>query len=385
MAHSNTVFQQMLKIIPRHEFGSLERRHGTGRKARLFSRWDQFVHLLFMQLTGLDSLRDGVLGMRVKSKSLYHLGVRPVARSTFADANQKRPASFYQALFHKAYQRCQAVAPKHTFKFKNKLYSLDATVIKLCLTLFPWASYRKTKAGVKALVLFDHGGYLPAFLDLSAARAHEITRARRLSLPKGSIVAMDKGFTDYAWFYTLIQGGVFFVTRQKKNADYRVMERRPVNKKQGLTSDQTITLTGPKGAKCPCPLRRIGYRDPETNKHLVFLTNHFKLSAKTIADIYKQRWQIEVFFRFLKQSLKIKSFLGNSENAVMTQLYVALIAYLLVCYQKFLCRLGIGARHVLQLLKDNLFDRRTIQNLFEPPPEGGYKHCDLNQLTLNFA
>jgi putative transposase len=375
----------MLKIIPRHQFASLERRYGTGRKARTFSRWNQFIHLMFIQLTGRVSLRDGVLGLGAKHSSLYHLGARPAARSTFADANRRRPATFYKALFQQVYQRCCPWAPKHKFEFENKLYSLDASVIKLCLTLFPWASYRKAKGGIKLQVLLDHDGYLPAFMTASEARQHEIIKARSLHLPKGSIVAMDLGYIDYAWFRSLTKQGTFFVTRQKKNADYRVVKRQAVDKKSGVTSDQLIELSGPKGAKCPHPLRRVGYRDPETKKHLVFLTNHFELPAETVADIYKERWQIEIFFRFIKQNLKVKAFLGNSENAVMTQLYVALIAYLLLCYLKFCCRLGVSLQRLLQVLELNLFVNRTVQELFKPP--GGHvdKQRDLNQLTLNFA
>jgi putative transposase len=357
----------MLKLIPRHHFGKLETEHGTGRKARSFTRWSQLVHILSMQLTARVSLRDGVSSLKARIKSLYHLGVKPVARSTFADANNQRPASFFEALFGLMYRRCQPLAPKHKFKFKNKLFSLDATVVSLCLALFPWAFFRRTKGGIKLHTLLDHDGYLPAFVAISPAREHEVKKARSLSLPKGSIVVEDLGYTDYAWYARLTAQKIFFVTRQKRNARYEVLEHRKVNKNQGLISDQTIRLTGSKSQECPVPLRRIAYVDATTGRHYVFLTNHFKLAAKTIADIYKERWQIEIFFRFIKQNLKIKAFIGNSENAVLTQIYAALIVYLLLCYLKFQCNLSITLQNCIRILQLNLFRTCTVQELFEPP------------------
>ena len=307
MAHNNTLFHSMLSFIPRHQFDALENEHGTGRKSRHFSRWNQFVHLMFMQLTGRSSLRDGIQSMNSRLKNLYHLGAKPVARSTFADANGMRPASFYEALFEKIYQRCRMISPKHKFKFKNELYSLDATVIDLSLGAFPWASFRRTKSAIKVHTLMNHSGYLPAFVSITDGKKHESKVASTIKLPKGSIVAEDRAYTDYAWFAQLQLNGVFFVTRQKTNAVYKVIERRSVNKKQGLCSDQTILLTGTKSHLCPHPLRRVGYRDPETKKHYVFLTNNFKLSAKTIADIYKERWQIGVSSKgHIIQSVKVR-------------------------------------------------------------------------------
>jgi hypothetical protein len=385
MAHCNTIFHQMLKLIPRHHFAKLEAEHGTGRKARSFTRWSQLVHLLSMQLTARVSLRDTVSSLKARVKSLYHLGVKPVARSTFADANNQRPASFYEALFGLMYRRCQPLTPKHKFKFKNKLFSLDATVVSLCLSLYPWASFRRTKGGVKLHTLLDHDGYLPAFVAVSPAREPDIKKARSLNLPKGSIVVEDLGYTDYAWYAQLTAQKIFFVTRQKRNARYEVLERHKVNKSQELLSDQTIRLTGAKSQECPMPLRRIAYRDAATGRRYVFLTNHFKLAAKTIADIYKERWQIEIFFRFIKQNLKIKAFIGNSENAVLTQIYAALIVYLLLCYLKFMCNLGITLQNCLRILQLNLFRTCTWQELFQPPETIADNMCHPKQLTLALA
>jgi len=383
MAHNNTLFHSMLSFIPRHQFDALENEHGTGRKSRHFSRWNQFVHLMFMQLTGRSSLRDGIQSMNSRLKNLYHLGAKPVARSTFADANGMRPASFYEALFEKIYQRCRMISPKHKFKFKNELYSLDATVIDLSLGAFPWASFRRTKSAIKVHTLMNHSGYLPAFVSITDGKKHESKVASTIKLPKGSIVAEDRAYTDYAWFAQLQLNGVFFVTRQKTNAVYKVIERRSVNKKQGLCSDQTILLTGTKRHLCPHPLRRVGYRDPVTKKHYVFLTNNFKLSAKSIADIYKERWQIEIFFRWIKQNLKIKAFIGESRNAVMTQVYVALIAYLLLCMFKSMAKISVSLQSLLRVIQLNMFRRCSLKELFEPPPLN--TNIDHNNKQLLFA
>jgi len=385
MAHCNTLFHSMLKFIPRHQFEALEIHHSTERKARKFSRWSQFVHLMFMQLTSRASLRDGIQSINSRAKNLYHLGATPVSRSTFADANNKRPASLYEALFEKVYKRCAMISPKHKFKFKNKLYSLDASVIDLCLSAFPWASFRRTKSAVKMHTLLDHSGYLPAFVAITDGKVHESKVAKSLTFAKGSIIVEDRAYTDYKWFAQLQENGIFFVTRQKTNAVYRVTDRRVVNKALCLSSDQTIELTGIKGRQCPYPLRRIGYRDPETKKHYVFLTNNFKLSAKTIADIYKERWQIEIFFRWIKQNLKIKSFIGNSRNAVMTQIYVALIAYLLLCMFKYLSSLQVSLQTILRVIQLNLFRRCYLEELFKPPPLSRKNTCVNKQLPLNFG
>jgi hypothetical protein len=384
MGHCNTLFHSMINFIPRHQFAALENRHSTGRKSRKFSRWNQFVHLMFMQLTSRASLRDGIQSMNSRVRDLYHLGAKPVARATFADANNKRPASLYQALFEKLYRHCRMISPKHKFKFKNKLYSLDASVIDLSLGAFPWASFRRTKSAVKIHTLLDHSGYLTAFVSITDGKVHESKVAKSINLAKGSIVVEDRAYTDYRWFCQLQEKGIYFVTRQKTNATYRVSERRQVNKKQGLCSDQTIVLTGAKGRLRPHLLRRVGYRDPETKKHYVFLTNNFKLSAKMIADIYKERWQIEIFFRWIKQNLKIKAFIGNSRNAVMTQIYVALIAYLLLCMFKYLSKIPVALQNLIRVIQLNLFRRCTLEELFEPPPQKKLNNNINRQLSIAF-
>ena len=278
--------------------------------------------------------------------------------------------------------RCQKVAPGHRFRFKNKLYSLDASTIDLCLSVFPWAHFRKTKGAIKLHVGLDHEGYLPAFVSITDGKTADIKAGRDLSFPKGSIVACDRGYTDYRWYKQLTDKGIFFVSRLKSNARYVVLKRRNVLRKQGLTSDQTIQFLGAKARKeCPIELRRIGYRDPETGKHYVFLTNHFELSAKTIADIYKQRWQIELFFKWIKQNLRIKSFIGTTKNAVMTQLWVAMCVYLLIAFLKFKSKTQKSMQHIIRLLPLNLFENRDFEALLrgDPPPQ---HNLNPNQLSL---
>jgi putative transposase len=282
----------------------------------------------------------------------------------------RQTLTLYEQLAGKLLAQCQARAPRHGFRFKNKLYSLDASTIDLCLSVFPWAKFRTTKGAVKLHVGLDHDGMLPTFLTITDGKTHDITAARALQLPKASMVVMDRGYTDYAWYNQLNLQGIFFVTRLRKNARYRVIERRHVRKAKGLTSDQTIELTGAKAGNCPIPLRRIGFKDTETGNRYYFLTNNHKLAASTIAEIYKARWQIELFFKWLKQNLKIKSFLGTSRNAVMTQIWIAICVYLLLAYLKFASRISQSMQQILRLLQLNLFDRRDLKGLLVgDPPE----------------
>ena len=368
MPHHNTIFSQLLKLVPRHEFEPLAKQHHEGRKLRKMSRWSQFVSLGLAQLSGRNSLRDIVSNMSAQENKLYHLGVASINRSSLARVNEQQPYTLYEALFGKLFSRCQGLAPKHGFRFKNKLYSLDASTIDLCLSVFPWAKFRRAKGAIKLHVGLDHDGYLPAFITVTDGTVHDVTVGRTLELPKASVVVFDRAYTDYTWYNQLNTNGIFFVTRQKSNATYDVVERRNASKKQGLTSDQTIKIKGNKANDCPIALRRIGYRDPETRKHYVFLTNNFKLAAKTIADIYKARWQIELFFKWIKQNLKIKSFIGTSKNAVLTQIWIALCMYLLLAYIKFCNQLSISFQQIIRLLQLNLFERRDLMGLLKGDP-----------------
>jgi hypothetical protein len=382
LAHHNTVFAQLLKYIPRHEFESLANQHHTGRRFRTASRWSQFVAMTLAQLSGRTSLRDIVANLSVQAHRLYHLGSTVLSRSNLSRINEHKPYALYEALFERLFTRCQAMAPRHGFRFKNKLYSLDASTIDLCLSVFPWANFRTTKGAIKLHVGLDHDGYLPEFVTLTDGKTTDIQAGRVLAFPTGSIVVYDRGYTDYEWYNQLTQKGIFFVTRLKRNAQYRIIKRQKVARHQGLCSDQIIEFTGIAARKhCPIPLRRIGYRDPQTGKHYVFLTNHFALSAKTIADIYKQRWQIELFFKWIKQNLKIKTFIGTSKNAVMTQIWIALCVYLLLAFIKFQSTLDKSMRQILQLLQINLFEKRDLYTLLRGDPPDKKTVCS-NQLAF---
>ena len=375
MAHHRTVFSQLLQFVPRHEFEGLACEHHQGRKLRSISRGNQFVALATAQLTGRSSLRDIVSNLAAQSHKLYHLGAGIVSRSSLARVNEKQPASLFEAVFARLLSRCQTTAPSHPLRFKSKLYSLDSSMIELTLELFPWARYQATKGAMKLHLGLDHDGHLPAFVHVTEGGRHEIAWARSLDLPAGSMVVFDRGFLDYEWWKTLGNKGIRFVTRLKRNARYRVVESRVVTGKRNVTSDETIRFTRERTQANDLVLRRIGYRDQETGKDFVFVTNDFKSAATTIADVYRQRWQIELFFRWIKQNLKIKSFLGRSLNAVTTQIWVAMIVYLLLAYLKFQLRLTWSLSKILQLLQLNLFERRRLDELLRdpaspnPPPE----------------
>ena len=256
--------------------------------------------------------------------------------------------------------------------------SLNASTIDLCLGVFPWADFRKKKGAVKLHIGLNHAGYLPELATITDGKVHDVTVGRTLKFPQGSIVAIDKGYNDYAWYNQLTDKGIFFVTRLKTNSRYRIVERRTVPKDKGLSSDQTIEFTGAKTAKkCPIQLRRIGYTDPDTGKHYVFLTNNFKLAAKTIADIYKSRWQVELFFKWIKQNLKIKSFIGTSKNAVMTQIWIAMYVYLLLSFLKFESGLHKSLQQILRILPLNLFEKRDLMALLR----GGSRRSSSSELT----
>ncbi|BCO08950.1 hypothetical protein GF1_13260 [Desulfolithobacter dissulfuricans] len=253
-------------------------------------------------------------------------------------------------------------APKHRFKFNGKLYLLDATVVDLCLSVFPWAKFRKTKGAIKLHVGLDGDGYLPEFKDLTEGKFHESRWAKVLKLPRGSMAVFDMGYTDYQWYQTLMEGGIFFVTRLKRNAKIQHLRKRPGRKPTGVSVDQAILL-----GDIPKPLRLIVYQDPDTGKEFRFVTNADHLDARTITELYKERWQIELFFKWIKQNLKIKTFLGTSRNAVLTQIWIALSVYLLLAFLKFKAKLSSSMQQILRLLQLNLFERRNLIELFEPP------------------
>jgi Domain of unknown function (DUF4372)/Transposase DDE domain len=376
----SSIFSQILQLIPRLEFESAVRKHNAERHARGFSSWGQFIAMLFCQLGHAKSLREICGGLAASEGKLRHLGLPTApARSTLAYANEHRPWQLCQTVFEQLLAKCQTLAAsqpgtrkKRKFRFKNPLLSLDASVIDLCATMFDWAKFRLTKGAVKLHLLLDHDGYLPSYAVITEGKKHEVRVARQMRFAPGTILVFDRGYTDYEWFANLIQQGVYFVTRLKENADYGVVENLAVPQGRGVRRDQVIFFYKLAKAGIDAYFRRIEFYDEENDRVLVFLTSHMGLAAATIAAVYKERWQIELFFRALKQSLRVKTFVGTSANALKTQLWTALIAMLLVKYLQLKSSFGWSLSNLVALLRQQLFVYRDlwawIDDPFQPPP-----------------
>ena len=371
----SSIFGQILQIFDKRDFLQAVRDTRSEHAAKGFTCWDQFVAMLFCQLGQAQSLREICGGLATCLGKLKHLGIDDAPkRSTLSYANEHRPWQLYQLMFYRLLEKCQTMArfQKRKFRFKNKLFSLDASVIELCLSLFDWASFRQTKGAVKLHLLLDHDGYLPTFATVTEGDVHEVNIAWELKLPKGSILAVDMGYTDYSLFAKWILEGIFFVTRQKGNAAYRVVEEHKVPQNRNILKDQIIEFTGYYAKKsCPHLLRRIEVWAPEFNRTLVLLTNHLKFGATTVAAIYKDRWQIEIFFKAIKQKLKIKTFVGTSKNALLIQIWTALTVILLLKYLKFRSSMNWSLSNLVAMLRYNLFTYRDLwlwqDNPFEVP------------------
>ena len=385
MSNNSTIIGQLLQMFSRYEFQQAVVETKSEYHARGLSSWNHFVSMLFAQLAGHDSLRGVEAGLATQGRKLYHLGIKPSHRATLSYANKHRPHELFKKLFFNMLSKCQPLAPKHKFRFKNKLYSLDATIIDLCLSMYDWAKFRTTKGAVKLHVKLNHAGYLPNFAVITEAAVHEQKSVLHIPLERNDVVVFDRGYTDFAWYRTLVDKGIFFVTRLKSNADYKIVERRPTKHLRDIYSDQLIELEGfYTKQKYPYLLRRIRCKDPETNKIIVVLTNQLNWSAKTISQIYKDRWQIELFFKSLKQQLKVKSFLGTSKNALLSQLWVALIAYLMLSYLKFRSKFQWSVYTLMEILPVNIFSRRFIWDWLNDPYHQQSHNKPPGKLQLNF-
>lgn len=366
MSHSNTILHQLLTLLPRHRFDSFVSSRGGDRYVKKFTTWKQLTVLLYAQASGKTSLRDITNGLQLQQKRTYHLGFdEPVTRSTLADANAGRSYKIYEDLFYALLERCRDLTPKHRFRFKNPLYSLDATMIELSLESFPWARWRARKGALRLHYKLDHSGHIPDFMVMTDGKTQEITTVREhLSIIPDSIYCFDKGFTDYAWFRRITDGGAFFVTRAKENMDGRFVGQHEVSKSKGVVFDEIIALGGTIAqGDYPGKLRRIGFFDFETGRYFEFLTNNFALAAGTIAQIYKARWQIEIFFKWIKQNLKVKTFLGVSKNAVLTQIWVAMCYYLLLTYVKYQTRYKSSLHYLHRVVRETLMERANLLDL----------------------
>jgi len=374
MVRCTSLFSQVLSLIGRVEFAKHVRELKAERGSKGFSCWGQLVGMLFCQLAQAQSLREICDGLRCCLGKLNHLGLKGApCRSTLSYANARRPWQVFEGTFYDLLESCQKLAPRKKFRFRNKLLSLDASVIELCVTLFDWAKFRQTKGAVKLHLLLDHEGYLPSFALITEGRTHEIRVARALKLPVGSIVAMDRGYNDYRLFGQWTAGGVWFVTKMKSNSSYEVLEKGRALVERNILSDELIRLTGA-GAekKCPYRLRRVVVWDEAKQESIVLLTHHLGFGPTTISAIYKERWQIELFFKALKQNLKVKTFVGTSANALRIQIWTALIAMLLLKYLQLKSRLGWALSNLVALLRWNLFTYRDLwewmDDPFETPP-----------------
>jgi hypothetical protein len=381
------MFSQILKLIPRIEFERNVKDTGAEYRCKGLSSWSQFVGMLFCQLGRAHSLREIEGGLKSCEGKLAHLGIEVPARSSLSYANTHRPWQLAEKVFYGLFEKVAAkVQGKRKFRFKNKLVSIDSTVIDLCLSMYDWAKFRRTKGAVKLHLMLDHDGYLPCFGIITEGKVHDVKAAHQMSFAAGTIVVDDRGYNDYRLFAKWTKAGVFFVTRMKDNALCKVVQKHDVPQNRGILKDQTIQLTGV-GAqdKCPHLLRRIEAVREDTGEVLVFLTNHHGLGASTIAAIYKDRWQIELFFKALKQNLKIKTFVGTSPNAVKTQIWTALIAMLLLRYLQLSSRFGWSLSNLVALLRMNLFTHRDLMAWLDEPFSTPPDPQDSPQTTFAFA
>jgi len=373
MSHHSTIISQLLKLVPRHEFQMLSEQHDIKRRAGALSRWSQFVAMFTCQVSGLVSLRDIESTLQSQRQHHYHLASQDVSRSALGRANEVLDYQFFVALFGRLYQRCAQHTPKlgvtSNFALKEKLFSLDASLIDVSMKLFPTANYNRMKAAFKLHVGLDHDGLIPAFVAVTAGKVSDQTQARRFNFPRGSVVVFDKWYACYQWYQSLAEQGVSYVTRMRGNAKFKVIQSHEVKTNaQGMISDETIVYTSLRSSKkALLPVRRIVFHDETLDKDFVFTSNRFDWDATLVAQIYKQRWQVELLFKWIKQNLKLKCFVGLSDNAVMTQVMVAMCAYLLLAYLKFAAKFKQSLQKMIRLIRHNVFIRRSIIELFQPP------------------
>ena len=367
-----SIFSQLLQLFPRTEFQQAVVATKAERHARGFTCWGQFVAMLFCQLGRAHSLREICGGLASCEGKLAHLGIEAPSRATLAYANAHRPWQLYERVFYQLLARCREVAGAKKFRFKNKLVSLDATVIDLCAEIFGWAKFRRTKGAVKLHFTLDHDGYLPTALVITEGKRHDVTVARRQTFEPGTILVFDRGYLDFEWFARLTETGVFFVTRMKEGTAYDVVERRPVPTQGGVVADEWVALCTPQTAakyEPGRPLRRVEVETPEGDR-LVFLTNHLDLGPTTVARIYKDRWQIELLFKALKQNLRVKTFVGTSANALHIQIWTALIALLILKYLQLKATFRWSLSNLVALLRMNLFVYRDLWTWVNEPFTG---------------
>jgi len=380
------IFTQVTEFMPKPIFHRCVEKYQGDFNVRTFTCLDQFLCMAFAQITYRESLRDIEVCLRSQRKKLYHMGIRgTVSRSTLADANEQRDWRIYAELAQSLIATARELYSSDTFidELDETVYALDSTTIDLCLSVFPWASFRKTKAAVKLHTLLDLRGNIPTFIHISDGKLHDVNALDVLPIEPGAYYIMDRAYLDFERLYSMNQNGAFFVTRAKSNTKWRRIYSRPVDRTTGLICDQTIVVTGIKSSKTyPEKLRRVKYRDPETGKSLVFLTNNYSLPALTIAQLYRSRWQVELFFKWIKQHLRIKRFFGTSENAVKTQVWIAVSVYVLVAIMKKRLNLQESLYTILQILSVSAFERVSVYQLITERDCKSSTPASCNQLKL---
>ena len=379
MAYHTTIYGQLLSLFSRLDFQKIVNTHKGDYRVRTLTCRSQFIHLLFSQIGGHDSLRDTIDSSASLSTKMYHLGCRPVSRSTLSDANNKRDSRIYEDLFYNMYQRACKLAPKYKLDLPRELYMMDSTTIDLCQSVFPWARFRKNKSGIKMHTLLKADGVLPAFIRITEAKMHDSKAAKEMVVPKGSYLVFDKAYHDFEQYKQYKNRNIRFITRMKTNAAFKVIKSKTVEH-ANILSDAIIEFTGyATHKKYPHPLRKIVFWDEDLERQITFLTNDLSLPAITIADIYKARWEIELFFKTIKQNLKIKRFIGCSENAVRTQVWIAMIAYLLISFLKFSQKSHYSIQKIIRIVRTNLFERKCLKSLVD---NSGSIKIQSNQIAL---
>jgi len=368
MGYSSTVFRQLLTMIPRKQFAEAVSASGADRYTKHFTAWNQFTVNLYAQASGKKSLRDIETGLRVQQSSWHHLDLKNISRSQLSYVNGRRSYQLVQSIFQRLLVRCAEVAPKSQLTKKWPLKILDSTLVHLCLSVFPWAKYRKKKGALKIHTLLDAQGTIPSFIVVTDGKQHDVRVAKRIdwSLSPDSILVMDKAYIDFEWFHDLHSRGITFVTRAKDNMNIEVLRQQPESNNPNVIADRDVILSWATTFKnYPNRLRLVTWHDTQQDKTYTFMTNNFKLSAQTVADIYRERWDIENFFKWIKQNLKIKTFLGTSINAVMTQIWTAMVYYLLLAYIKYQTRYAYHLLHFTRVIREALFHRTDIIHLLK--------------------
>lgn len=386
MNRGKAVFAQLLAQVPFSHFEHLVDVYQANKGVRHFSAWNQFLCLMYAQLTRRSGLRDLVACLNAQRSRLYHIGLRgPVTRSTLADANERRDYRLFEALGQRLIASALTLYEDADLGLglSGPVYALDSTTIDLCLSLFPWADFRQTKAAIKAHVLLDLRAAIPVFVSLTSGKVHDVKILDQLTLPTGSLLVADRAYLDFKRLYRLNSLSVGFVLRTKANTLTQVCGHRPILDQPGVVSDQMVMLVTPLSlVGYPDPLRRVVFVDPESAKELVFLTNRFDLAATTIARLYKHRWQIELFFKWLKQNLAVKHFFGNSVNAVKSQIWCAICAYLVVLITIRRLHLPVSPQILLHLIETNIFEKISLDQLVNNAISGDYEPDVANQLIL---